>query len=205
MRTSCLLLVGLGGAVISLSTPGCGGKVTDEETRNYWEGGVPTGTPGSGGSSSGTTTGTGGASGGDNTGGSGGDNTGGSGAGGDPDPTGGTTGGGGATGGSGGSGTGGSTGGSGGSGTGGSGTGGGSGGNPGGSGGAGGGGPIVDASPGCPATQPMNNSTCDQTAICMYGATTCACAMGGGTGGNRRDAGMSWTCGGTTMDAGRRG
>jgi hypothetical protein len=31
------------------------------------------------------------------------------------------------------------------------------------------------------------------------------CMMSGGGGGNRRDAGLTWTCGGGTVDAGRGG
>jgi hypothetical protein len=205
MRTSCLLLVGLGGAVISLSTPGCGGKLTNEETLHYWDGSVTTGTTGTGGTSSGTM-GAGGSSGDDDSGGgSGGDNTGGSGGTGDPDPTGsgGATSGGGTGSGSGGSGGSGG----GGSGAGGAGAVGGSGGGSTGGSGGFGGGPSIDASAGCPAAQPMNGSSCDQTAVCSYGATSCACAMTGGGGGNRRDAGMmTWTCGSTpTIDAGRGG
>ena len=176
MRNSVLLLV----AISALSLPvACGGKLTDAETRETT---LPDGAIiGKGGSDN-----TGGSGGSDSTGGSGGSSS----TGGGSDPgSGGTTGTGGAT-----SGTGGST----------TGTGatGGSGGGSGGSGGV-----TIDAGSACPVTQPSNGADCGTSAgPCSYGNTTCACAMtGGGGGGNRRDAGMSWTCGGGTVDAGRRG
>jgi hypothetical protein len=187
MRTGILLLLSIGG--ISLST-GCGGKITDAETRyNLGDAAITSG---------GTTTGTGGSGG-----------SGGSGGTGDPDPTGGS-GGGGATGSGGTTGTGGSgadttgttgTTGSGGSGTG---TGGGSG-DPGGTGGTGG--RVADAAAGCPEDQPSTGTSCAQSSlVCNYDSTICTCSMsGGGGGGNRRDAAAtSWACG-STMDAGRGG
>jgi hypothetical protein len=179
MRTSFLLLL-LASGVVSLSTPGCGGKLTNAETLELQQdGAILTGgtTTGSGGSD--TTGGAGGGStGGGNT---GGGNTGttGSGTGGtaDPptDPTGGS---GGATG----------TGGTGGTGVGGS-------------------GPTVDASPGCPEQAPASGTDCAGSSVmCRYDTTTCACmTSGGGGGGNRRDAGMTWSCSGAAMDAGRSG
>jgi hypothetical protein len=203
MRTSCVLLLALSGGALWMSTPGCGGKLTNAETLAAQGDAAVT--------SGGATTGTGGT---DNTGGTGGDPTGGTG--GDPtggtggDPTGGTTTGtGGTTTGTGGTttGTGGTTTGTGGTttGTGGTTTGtGGTGGGPGGTGGTGaGGGTVVDASPGCPQMQPVNGSMCmDTTLICTYAAATCACMNMGG----RRDGGTgTWACGGGTMDAGRGG
>ena len=190
MRTGFLLLLACW--AISLSTPACGGKLTNAETR--WEFGdaasTSTGaTPGGGAGVSDDI---------DGAGGSGATGPGGAGGTDNPDPTGGTTG----STGSGGNTTGGS--GAGGMGTGATGTGGGPG-NPGGSGG-GGGGTGVDAGAGCPENQPSNNSTCAQMGlVCSYNATNCACVMSGGGGGRGRDGGTaSWACAGTT-DAGRGG
>jgi hypothetical protein len=184
MRTSRLLLVGLGGGVIWLTTPGCGGKLTDAETLAERDGSIMTGT----GTTGSGTTGTGG----DNTGGAGGNGATGGGSGGtsDPDPAG--SGGSTVTSGTTGTGT---TTGTGGSGTGGSGTGGSGATNPGGSGGSGGG-STPDASSGCPDTQPSNNSACSQPSTCNYGTMDCTCMMSGG-GGNRADAGrFTWSCSG---------
>jgi hypothetical protein len=170
-----LLLLAASGA-LCLVIPACGGKLTDAESREFLsEGGIPTGTGGS--DNAGGTGGSGGA-GGDETGGAGGAGT--TGTGGT-----GTTGTGGATGGS--------TGGTGGTGS-------------GGAGGTGTGGGSVDAGAACPATQPSNGTNCgDATTTCAYGAMTCTCATSGGGGGNRRDAGMSWACGGADGGRGGRG
>jgi hypothetical protein len=77
---------------------------------------------------------------------------------------------------------------------------------PGGTGGTGSGngaGTIADASSQCPASRPSNGGECAAaSSVCSYGATTCACTNEGGRGGNRRDAGTTWTCG---VDAGRGG
>jgi len=186
MRTGFLLLLASG--AISLSTPACGGKLTNAETR--WEFGDAATT------STGATTG-GGAGGSDDidgAGGSGATGTGGAGGTDNPDPTGGTTG---STGSGGNTSTGAG-------GTGGTGTGGGPG-DPGGSGGSGGG-TSVDASAGCPENQPSNNATCAQMGlVCSYSAANCSCVMSGGGGGRGRDGGTaSWDCERTT-DAGRGG
>jgi len=180
MRTGFLLL--LAGGAISLSTPACGGKLTNAETR--WEFGDAAST------STGATTGggAGGSDGVDGGGGSGATGTGGAGGTDNPDPTGST---GGSTGSGGGTTTGGTT------------TGGGPG-DPGGSGGSGGAG--IDAGAGCPENQPSDNSTCAQMGlVCGYSAMNCSCVMSGGGGNRGRDGGTTtWNCERTT-DAGRGG